>query len=977
MSIPRRGRSARWLLSLLLLALIAAACSSDGEEAEAEPTTTTAAPAADGADGEDEAGDETDTGTDEADDELPSIPEFDSTPLTIDDDVVIGTLDNGLTYYLRTNSAPGSSLTVRLAVDAGALQQEVADAGTAHFLEHMLFNGTERWPGNELDRVLQSLGAGIGPDINAFTSYDETVYELTVSTFDSTAVTTAFTVMAEWAENATIDPDEVVNERGVVRDEYRQRLENPQGESTARLFEIYLSGTPYEGRPVLGTPEMIESTEADALRDFYDTWYHPENMAVIAVGDLPIDDMLAELNAAFGDVEGRGPAPERPERVQQTPDPDGFAEVIAIPDLVPDSLSVDWLRPPSDPSTVGGARVEIVDQLIATMLGNRLNDAYLAGELPLDRPPFVSTFEFTRGLSYFGTNLGAADLAVAYEGLLGYLAGAAEGGFTQEELDQAIDEAAAGIDAFEDGLATTQDFEWTNRYVAHFLTGVGAEAPTTTIERQRGILADVTVEEVSERWALIHAISGPIAVPIGEDADEMPTASELEAIAASVTPLAPVARAEAITSLMTAPAPVEPADVIEGQGAYGDFLIRIYDNGLGILFEPSPIQEGVVVMVGESWGGAATLDLDDFAYAGIASSVVGSSGLGDNTTGQLVDYLSQTSASLSPFIADFRHGISGSSTVEDLEVLFQLAHLSFTAPTADPTVLQSNIVQSEEYLDFLVTDPTAQATEALRDAVYGVDYRTSPSQAQLDALDGATVLDVYTSIFDGVDGMVISIVGDADADVIADLADRYLGTLPAGEFGFPTDFTPFPATTNERIDIDLPPGSGDGGVTLFWQLERDATSDGEVVAAEVLEQIINSRIFDVIREELAASYGGGASIDFDDNPLPEYTGRIDIDGDPERLDEIVTTVRAELKRLATSGPTDDELTRAVTVLSDEWAFINNGDLVAEALIPALSSRSFVSIYDRDGFLAEVTAADVQAIASDLFDPTASIEVRRS
>ena len=215
------------------------------------------------------------------------------------------------------------------------------------------------------------------------------------------------------------------------------------------------------------------------------------------------------------------------------------------------------------------------------------------------------------------------------------------------------------------------------------------------------------------------------------------------------------------------------------------------------------------------------------------------------------------------------------------------------------------------------------------------------------------------------------------AQVVDDLADRYLGTLPGGEFEFPPDFTPSPVATNERIDIDLPPGSGDGGVTLFWQLERDAVSESEVVAAEVLEQIIDSLIFDVIREDLAASYGGGASIGYDDNPLPEYTGRIDIDGDPDRLDEIVTTVRAELKRLAATGPTADEFTRARTVLSDEWAFINNGDLIREALIPALSSRAFVSIYDRDGFLAEVTADDVRALAADLFDPTASIEVRRS
>ncbi len=235
----------------------------------------------------------------DADGRLPGIePIVDSTPLPVDPSVRIGTLENGLAYYLRRNDAPGGSLSVRLAVNAGSLQQAEPTDQMAHFTEHMLFNGTDRYPGNTLDSELRALGAQIGPDLNAFTSFDETVYFLDVPLVGSNAQT-AFTVLREWAGNATMDPNEVIAERGVVREEFRLRVESA-GASVQELFDdAYYADTPYDSALPIGTEDQIMTTTAEDTVDFYNRWYRPDLMAVVVVGDLSLDDMENLVAGSF------------------------------------------------------------------------------------------------------------------------------------------------------------------------------------------------------------------------------------------------------------------------------------------------------------------------------------------------------------------------------------------------------------------------------------------------------------------------------------------------------------------------------------------------------------------------------------------------------------------------------------------------------------------------------------------------------
>lgn len=903
----------------------------------------------------------------------------DDTLLTLDPGVDMGVLANGLTYYLRENGRPGAEIEIRLVVRAGSLQQEHADDGVAHFLEHMLFNGTEAFPDNELDRVLQSFGLAFGADTNAYTSYQETVYFLRLSTLDDDTVTTGFQVLAEWAERALIEPDAVVAERGVVRDEYRQGRESVDGFVFSALEDIYVAGTPYDGYRVIGDPDRIDATEAPELRAFYDRWYHPENLAVVVVGDLDIDTMRGQVERWFGGFSPRTDDPGIPTSFDVEPTPDPITDVIVHPDQVGDSISLDWLRPPIDERTVGGARTELLDDLIAEMLTLRTTDAYLDGALQLDDAPLMTTFDMARELRYFGTNLRGPDLAGAFEQYLAIVYGAAQFGFTQDELDHAVGVAIADLDAREDGLGTVVDSTFADLYTQHFLGATGGEAIEDTIVRERAILDEVTPEAVTLRWSEVLASSGPIAVSIGADAADVPTADQLASIWAGVEPTRPVEHHDDddLDELMTAPEPVAPIDVEQGAGWAGPKVTWRYDNGATVVFEPSNVAEGLIEVSTESYGGYSIMPEGSAALVDLATSAVAQSGLANASVAQVNRLLSGSSVTLDMYIAAESEGMSGSSTPDDAELLFQLIHLSMVEPRVDDTAFRSVLADGELLRERAALDPDTIALLAFTRLMTGTDAHSwIPTADQLESLTPEVLLDVFTSRFSTVDDLVVSVVGDFSAREMANLADRYIGTLPAGPADTFTDIQGDGLAGIERVDVALTAGTADGGVYLAW-LDHARWDEGDLATAAVLQQILNSRIFETIREELGASYGGGAAIDLSWTPRDTVQGIVWIDGDPARLDEIVTRTLAEIAELRTSGPTADELGRAKAVLEDEWGFVTNRDFLFENLALARDPDArLLTDENRLRLLPGVDADAVQALTGRVFDPDAYVEVRR-
>jgi zinc protease len=964
----------RLLALLLTSALVATACA-DGPTADellANPV--------DGTEGSDSSAD---PDSDDPDEPRSSIipaataPEVDDTLLPTDDAYRIGRLDNGLTYLLRSNDNPGSSLDLRLLVNAGSLHQEVPNDGSAHFLEHMLFNGTEAFPANELTTQLQRLGIRFGADVNAVTSYDETVYLLGATTFDPVTPEIAFDVLAEWAARALLEPSQVAAEVGVIRDELRQGRETVDGFIATRLEEIYTEGTPYENRIIIGEAPLVEATTADTLRRFYERWYRPDNMAVVVVGDLSLDDLEAEVVSRFAGLTNPDTPLDQP-GIDIDLDPEPVIEIVTHPDNGTDNLSFDIPLPVWDTGTVGGERMTLIESAVAIMLEIRLGEAFQRGDLDLDTEPYFVPFAVSRGLRYYGTNLTAPELDAALDGFSSQLLLAALDGFTDDDVTRVKALLLAGLDDELQTLDSTQDWQYAGELTDHFLAGGPADAAPRRIARQREVIESFTADELTNFWRWILEISGPVVVAIGDDAETLPTARRLGEILDEALPAKTAAAASAIDELMTPPEPAAVTSENRRSTFNGEVEEWTFENGVVVSYQESQITEGSFFVSLESTGGWSTLDTPDASLAGTAVDAVLSSGVGSYGPATLERYLESRNIGLSAGINEWSEAISGSAAESDAEDLFALIHLTMTAPRVDDVALRSVARRAETSLEVAETDPDLRAEELLITLLNGNDERYAPlhSQEEIDALDGAELLEVFRARFGKVDDLHAAIVGDIDAADAFELAARYLGTLPTGEDDSWIDLGVDLPRSEVSGEVTLTAGTANGGVQrVDWTIGQPSAAD-EVVGV-LLSTIITNRITEVIREELGASYGGFATV-FADREGPGSLGSfINVDGDPARLDEIRAALDSMLSGLAGDGPTADELQRAVSVTENDFGFVSNGLFLADNLAATrFPTLEVLRLDDRSVVLDGVTVDDIRDMAAALYGDPASVHVAK-
>ena len=909
--------------------------------------------------------------------------------LPADPAVRIGTLDNGLNYYLRCNDSPGQSLELRLAVNAGSLNEAEAGSGVAHFLEHMLFNGTEKYPGNELTKVLQGIGVEFGPDINAYTSYDETVYELALRTDDEEAVNLAFDVLAQWAHAATINPDDVEDERGVVRDEYRLGYETADGVVRVAFPRMYDRGTPYEGRLPIGSAEGIEGTTAQDLRDFYEKWYVPSNIAVIAVGHLPLDTLEALVEKHF-DAIPEGEEPTAPETASAL-DPEPRFDIATSPGQGYSYLSLDLRLPSWDRGTVEGERQLWIEQLISIMLGNRLQDAYEQGYLSQTDPTHWNSFGHTRGLRFYGTNLRAVDYETALNDFWSMMLTLKAHGFVEADLLRAVTAIKSALEFGVQAAATTQDGSYANRYVSHFLQEGDIGTATDRLTRVSALLDEITPTELSTRLQEIMDQSGLLVIGVAADPADLPTIEELTAAvtSAEVGEL-PASIADA-DELLAVPDPVDAVDdgeldFFDGASeffdadVFGDAYEWTFANGARVMYIRSEIAENQVNLQAVSQGGWSAGEPADRMLAGrLATRAVRQSGLGNLSPAQLSRYLDGISAAAQPFIGETTQGVAGSSSTADVETMFQLMHLLFTEPRVDDQAFAEVVNVGEIFLNLSQVDPGWKAWVAYNQARYGDEFEWfNPvgSQETLDALTAESLLERYKQRFASVDDLVVVVAGDVDRETVERLARTYVGTLPAGEPDSYVNRRPPAPDEIVRQEVELGPDSQATALELYHEVLMDIDPAVEV-ALEVLDVILDARLVNDVREDIGATYSVSVGLSSYFTPEQGIQSSLVASGAPERMAEIEAEIFRILADVAGGNVLADEFANAVAVVRINYAGLGNADLMRPLARRAYAPDDQLPTPQRlITELGQLELADVLALAAAIYDPDQYINIVR-
>ncbi len=913
------------------------------------------------------------------DDAFDSPQEWDE-PFLIDPDVVQGEFANGVRYLVKRNTSPGGQAQLRLVFDVGSVVEGDDQLGGAHYLEHMMFNGTERFPGNELVQVLESFGSAFGADINAYTTYEETVYSLEVPSSPE-SVELGLEIFEQWATAATLASSAVDEERGVVLAEVQARTENVGGRLGELTRGVLLEGTEYQNRLPIGSESSVTALTADSLRSLYQDWYRPDRMTVVVVGDIDVTEVESQIEQIFADIAKRDG--EQPPAVGAPTDLAApVFDVWDDPELLKTEIQVGWRVDNAAPGTPNELRERFVRSLGVGMVNSRLGEDTLRGEGPFPSAG-AGTSLLAANLGYLWLNgevtpadaeIGLAALATQLEQLRQYRPGQAEFERIVGSLRSQIDQELAESDSVQDGAVAQTLVEYALRGVRPTPAEDRHRLATQVLDSIRPVDLQGFADELlnSNPYVLLLAPTAQVA--------DLASAQDLEQVWSESVGQRVAERVESqneLVALMQRPDAVEVIDITP-LDAIGVTVVT-YANGARLGIRYSDITDNVFELKGTSDGGFFA---EDEAVAPMlqftASAVVGS-GFATIDPVTVTRYLSDRVVALNASVGRADESVSGSASTDDLETLFQLLHLVFTEPTIDPVVADRMI----ENWRPLAADPSARpdlaATLALWSLRYGDSpwYRLVPTTEDLDAFDAELQLEAWKRRFADAADFDFAIVGDfQDINDVIDLGARYIGTLPAAA-GDEAAVERDPGLPDENLLATVEAGVGeDARLIINWESPYEVTARSEILA-EVLQVIVDARLRDLIREELGAAYAPSAVVYVLEEPVPWVDSTIDIAVDPDRIDEVAAAVRSELERLRNGEFDPSYLGNAIDVIAERNNFVTNGDRLDEALLYMRHPErdGDVELRNRLPTLQGVTVDDIASTAQVAFPAQRSVEVR--
>ncbi len=840
-------------------------------------------------------------------------------PLTavvpVDPRITIGTLPNGLRYYLRANKQPQGRAELRLVVNAGSILEDDDQRGLAHFVEHMCFNGTQHFPKQDVVAFLQSTGMRFGAHINANTSFDQTVFQLQIPTDNPAVIDRSLLILEDWAHAVSFDPDEIDKERGVVLEEWRTGLG-----AGARLLDVelpvLLKDSRYAERLPIGKPEIIRSFPYERLKKFYTDWYRPDLMAVIAVGDFDPARIEALVRSHFGSIPAA--VSPRPRPTYDVPDHPGTRYIVATdPEATSTTLNVSSITAAPDQTTIGAYRQQTVERVFGGLLSARFAEMAQKPDAPFldadtSRGLFVNTAQATTLSALVadgGVEKGLAALFTEADRV-------AKFGFTQTELDrfrlsyqQAFAQLAASNDEHtSDSLA--------DEYIRNFMQ----QEPIPGIAYENGLvqrfMPEITLADVNSLardWVpdrnRVVVVSAPKKAGV-----TVPDEAKLAAVIKSTAGANLTAYVDAVSSRPLLENVPKPGSVTKTTNKGPSVTEWTLSNGVRVVLEPTTFKQDEILFRAFSPGGTSLASDQDYVAAETADQVVSEGGLGTLSEIDLSKKLAGKTAVVRPDIEEMYEGLNGRALKRDLETMFQLIYLTFTEPRGDAEAFRAATAQLTAALANRQAQPDAAFEDALNAAVTQNHLRARPITADsIGQMSLDKSLAFYKDRFADASDFTFVFVGSFDLPTMKPLVERYLASLPAlhrKEAGRDVGIRPPSGVVEKTVNKGTTQKS-EVGLVFSGPFQNNQRNR---IIFRAMANTLAGNLQRTLREDLGGTYGVSVVPEFTKRPAEEYRLNITFACDPARTQDLVKAMFDVIDDFKTNGPSAGQAADAQSAL---------------------------------------------------------------
>lgn len=891
--------------------------------------------------------------------------------IPVDPNVIIGKLDNGLTYYIRKNSKPENRVELRLAVNAGSINENKSQLGLAHFVEHMCFNGTKTFDGNKMIDYLQKYGISFGGDLNAYTSFDETVYMLKVPTDNKNLLDTALQIIVDWSNYVAFNSKEIDKERGIITEEWRLGL-GADDRLMKKYFPVAFKNSMYADRLPIGEIDVIKNFPYDTLRAFYKSWYRPNLQAVAIVGDIDVKEMEKEIKLRFSPIQN--PVNERPRLDYEVPNnKEPLISIATDKEASGTMLLLVYKHKTKDIYTVADYKTLLTATLYNEMLNARFNEITQKPDAPFAMAN-SNYGSFVRSIDAYQLYASPKENQIdkSFEQLLLENLRVKKYGFTETELERIKEQMLSELEKAAKESDKTESARLIDEYVSHFLEKdaiPGAKIEYKLAQKLLPLISLNDVNALATEWITDENMVIIVTAPEKEGV-LVPTEKQmLDIIASSKNKeLAPYVDKFKAEPLVNEADLVGAKVVSKIENKELEYTELTFANGVQVVVKNTKFKNDEILVNAYSLGGLSLYNENEYPSAFFASNILSSSGVGNFDQTELEKKLKGKEVNISPFIDDLREGFTGNCSPKDFETLLQLSYLYCKAPRKDQVAYEAYMSNLKNQIKFLGASPIYVFYDTLFKTATSNNARTIviPNERILNKIDFEKAFTVFSERFGNANDFKFFIVGNIDVDSITPLLEKYLGSLPVqnkkenwkdSQVKFPEGVT----------DLEFQKGTDPQSMVGIVLNEKFEWTDKNRICLKVAKEILDIQLVELIREELSGVYSPQVQLSYEQFPNAEFSIMIMFGCSPKNTKKLTKAVFGIFKGMyATVEQKNIDKAKETLIREREVDLKTNKFWVNNLMSYYFNSDNSKLTTDYENMLNEITANDIKEFAKKYF-----------